>query len=348
MGGTAPRSRRLDQTIRLLDGVQCRSELAGVALPAVCSLLGAEIAGFNAWGPGGVSARPVMVPGDAMRRADLASYARFSHQQPLIEFNRRRAAVGASRTTDVVPAREFFRTDLYHYFYRPLEIKYQLGLAIPEHAGWTVGYAFSRTSHDFADKEVAVMAELRESLAIAHHRVAAQSLRRRFEALSRRLFDDEGGRCCCLVVIDERGRVDVAAGPLLPQVAAKFGPVVPGSLAPAPQARLAAASRGAVRLRMALDHGTTPDAISVPAADGGGSLLFELCDPADLRARFGLTAGEYQTLANIARLETNERAAAAEGVSIPTIEKRISSVIHKMHVETRVGAVREFLRAKNQ
>ena len=77
-------------------------------------------------------------------------------------------------------------------------------------------------------------------------------------------------------------------------------------------------------------------------------MLFQLRDPADLRTRFGLTAGEYQTLANIARLETNERAAQAEGVSVPTIEKRISSVIRKMHVETRVGAVREYLRPTSQ
>ena len=44
------------------------------------------------------------------------------------------------------------------------------------------------------------------------------------------------------------------------------------------------------------------------------------------------------------RHETNERAAAVEGVSVPTIEKRMTSVIRKMNVETRVGAVREFLR----
>ena len=57
----------------------------------------------------------------------------------------------------------------------------------------------------------------------------------------------------------------------------------------------------------------------------GGSLLFELSGPADLRAGYGAD----QTLANIARLETNERAAQADGVSVPTIEKRISSVIRK-------------------
>jgi DNA-binding CsgD family transcriptional regulator len=145
-------------------------------------------------------------------------------------------------------------------------------------------------------------------------------------------------------MIDDRGRVDIAAGPLLPRVAAKFGTILPGSLAPAVLARLATASRASFRVRLLLDHGDIADATSVPAPEGGGSVLFELRDPTDLRARHGLTAGEYQTLANIARLETNERAAQAEGVSVPTIEKRMSSIISKMHVETRVGAVREYVR----
>jgi hypothetical protein len=37
---------------------------------------------------------------------------------------------------------------------------------------------------------------------------------------------------------------------------------------------------------------------------GGRPVLFDLHDPADLPVRYGLTAAECQTLANIARLET--------------------------------------------
>ena len=43
MGSAAPRSRRLDQTIRLLHGIQRRSELAGVALPADGQLVTLEL-----------------------------------------------------------------------------------------------------------------------------------------------------------------------------------------------------------------------------------------------------------------------------------------------------------------
>jgi DNA-binding CsgD family transcriptional regulator len=221
-------------------------------------------------------------------------------------------------------------------------------VAVAEEGGCAVGYAFSRGSPDFDDQAFDLMAVAGRALTAAHHRVAAEARRGRFEALARALLDDQHSCHGCLAVIDERRRVEIATGPLLPRVTARFGTIVPGSLAPAALARLATASRAAFRARVALGNGDTADAMSVPAPDGGGSLLFELRDPADLRTRFGLTAGEYQTLANIARLETNKRAAQAEGVSVPTIEKRMSSLIRKMHVETRVGAVREFLRPTDQ
>jgi len=325
-----------------------------------CALVGAEVIGFNSWGPGGVSARPGgLLPADALRRADLGAYALFRDQQPLIDFYRRRAAAlsfdevaatmgGPFRTSDVASVREFWATDLYHHFYAPLAVKYQLGVAVAEDGGWAVGYAFSRGSPDFDDQAFDLMAVAGRALTAAHHRVAAEARRGRFDSLAHALLDDQHSRRNCLVMIDERGRVDIATGPLLPRVAARFGPIVPGSLAPAPLARVATASRAAFRTRVALDHGDTADAMAMPAPDGGGSLLFELREPTDLRARFGLTAGAYQTLANIARLETNERTAQAEGVSVPTIEKRMSSVIRKMHVETRVGAVREYLRSTGQ
>jgi hypothetical protein len=126
MDGAAPRSRRLHQALGVLRGIRRRPELVSVGLPAVCALVGAEVIGFNSWGRGGVSARPGgLLPQDALRRVDLAAYARFRDQQPLIDFHRRRAAglsfdeiattlAGPFRTSDVTSVREFWRTDLYH------------------------------------------------------------------------------------------------------------------------------------------------------------------------------------------------------------------------------------------
>jgi DNA-binding CsgD family transcriptional regulator len=355
MGGAASRSRQLHQALGVLRGIRHQSELVSAGLPAISALVGAEFTGFVSWGPGGVSARPGgVLPHDALRRADLAAYARFRDQQPLINFYRRRTAAlsfdevaatlsGPFRTSDVASVREFWRTDLFHHFYRPLALRYQMGVAVAEEGGWATGYAFSRGSRDYDDQAVEMMAVAGRALTAAHHRVSAEGRRGRCESLARALLEAGHHGSGCLVMIDERGRVEIAAGPLLPRVAARVGTIVPGSLAPAALAKLATASQAAFRTRMALGNGDTADAMTAPAPGGGAWLVFDLRDPAGLRARYGLTAGEYQTLANIARLETNQRAAHAEGVSVPTIEKRMSSVIRKMQVETRVGAVREYL-----
>ena len=54
------------------------------------------------------------------------------------------ALSGPFRTSDVTSVRQFWRTDLYHHVYQPLEVRYQLGVAVAEDGGWAVGYAFSR------------------------------------------------------------------------------------------------------------------------------------------------------------------------------------------------------------
>ena len=243
--------------------------------------------------------------------------------------------------------RDFARTDLYHHFYQPLGIKYQLGVAVAEDGGGTVGYAFSRGSPDFDEQAADLMAAAGRALAAAHHRVTARARLSRFESASRALLEDDQARGGCLVVIDERGRVEIAAGRLLPQVAA-IRPDRAGCARPSRPGQAghrlprlvpgtgAARSRGQYRR----DPGPGPGRRRVGAVP--------VARPRRPAGPVRPDRREYQTLANIARLETNERAAQAEGVSVPTIEKRISSVIRKMHVETRVGAVRKYLRPTSQ
>jgi DNA-binding CsgD family transcriptional regulator len=316
-----------------------------IALPAVRSLVGADIASSVALGPGSVVGRPSFEPADAMLRADLRAYASFRDQQPLIGDYRRHGAPAPVKTTDVIAMRDFLKLDLYQNFYRPLGIRYQLAIGVTENREWTVGYTLSRAAADFDDNSIELMTLLQASLAAAHHNVAMESLRRQFEGVSVLLRAGQGDRLSCLIMIDASGRVVFAAGPLLPRIEARFGRLAPGALAPVRLTRMLAGSRVSFRLVVEIGDHDVADVLSCPSPGDGGALLFELREPADLRARFGLTAGEYRTLANIVRYETNERVAAAEGVSVPTIEKRVTSVLRKMRVETRVGAVREFLRS---
>lgn len=338
-------SRQLRRTIGLLRGISRESEMVDVALPAVRSLIGADVASSVAVGPGSAVGRPTFEPADAMRRADLRAYASFRDQQPLIGDYRRHGAPAPVKTTHVISMRDFLKLELYQNFYRPLGIKYQLAVGVTESREWTVGYTLSRAAADFDDKSIELMTLLQAALAAAHHSVAMESLRRQFEGLSAALRSGQGDQASCLITMDGSGRVGFAAGPLLARVEARFGRVAAGALAPVRLVRLLAGSRVSFRLVVEIGDHDVADVLSCPSPGDGGSLLFELREPADLRARFGLTAGEYRTLANIVRYETNDRVAQVEGVSVPTIEKRMSSVIRKMRVQTRVGAVREFLRS---
>lgn len=337
-------TRRLQQTMKLIRGIQSKAEILDVALPAVRSLIGADVASSVVLGPGSVVGRPAFDPPDAMRRADLGAYAAFRHQQPLIGQYRMHGASAPMRTTDVISMRNFMQLDLYRHFYQPLSIKYQLAIAVMENKDWTAAYTLSRASSDFDDRGIEMMTLLQMPLAGAHHFVAMESLRRQFETLSLLLQEGEHERLSCLVVINANDRIECAAGPLLPRVESVFGKLVPRTLAPPQLARLLRASHASFRTMVEIGESATADVLTCPNSGDGGALLFELRDRDDLRSRYGLSPGEYRTLANIVRYETNERTAAAEGVSIPTIEKRMTSVIRKMNVETRVGAVREFLR----
>src|SRR5260370_33687389 len=83
-----------------------------------------------------------------------------------------------------------------------------------------------------------MMTLLQVSLAGAHHTVAMESLRRQFEIFSLMLRNDECDRLFCLIMIDARGRVDFATGPLLYQIEAKFGRIMAGAPAPGPGAKI--------------------------------------------------------------------------------------------------------------
>lgn len=337
-------TRGLQQTMKLIRGIQTKAEILDVALPAVRSLIGADIGSSIAIGPGSVVGQPAFDPPDAMRRADLAAYAAFRHQQPLIGEYRMNGASAPMRTTDVISLRQFLRLDLYRHFYAPLGIRYQLAIAVMENKDWTAAYTLSRSSSDFDNHGTEMMALLQVSLAGAHHHVAMESLRRKFETLSLLFQEGQHDRHSCFVVIDACDRIECAVGPLLRQVEAVFGKLTARTLAPPRLARLLGSSRTSFRTVVELGESATADVLSCPSGGDGGFLLFELRDGGDPRSRYGLTPGEYRTLANIVRYETNERVAAAEGVSVPTIEKRMTSVMRKMGVESRVGAVREFLR----
>jgi DNA-binding CsgD family transcriptional regulator len=345
VGAWVRRTRKIHLFRGAVSDASNEADLAAIALPALRSITGAEISSTIVLGPRGTAERPTWEPADVPRRADMAAYLEFRGQQPLIRHYRRTPVAVPVRTTDITSVSEFRSLDLHRHFYRPLEIDYQLAIAIDLGAGWTVAYTVSRPGPDFTDESCATMARVQAILTAAHARIDQGRLRDRLGHVTELLWSGQApGRC--LVVLDRRGRLDIVTGDLRPALERRYGALAPGRHAPAGLAALTGRSRSAWSTRLRVHGLADPVDVSViPLPSEATAVLFELRQPDDLRARYGLTAAEYRTLGNVAEYETNQRVAAVEGVALETIEARVSAILAKLGVASRVGAVREYLRS---
>jgi DNA-binding CsgD family transcriptional regulator len=344
VGAWVRRTRKIHQLRSAVTDASSEADLAGVALPALRSITGAEISSTIVLGPKGTAERPIWEPVDVPRRADMAAYQEFRRQQPLIRHYRRTPVAVPIRTTDITSVSEFRALDLHRHFYRPLEIDYQLAIAIDLGGGWTVAYTVSRPGPDFTDESCATMARVHAVLTAAHARLDQGRLRDRLGRVAELLWSGQApGRC--LVVLDRRGRLDTVSGELRAALERRYGSLVPGRQAPAAVAEFAGRSRTAWSSTTRVPGLPGPvDVTVVPLPPEATAVLFELRNPGGVRARYGLTAAEYRTLGNVVEYETNRRVADAEGVTVQTIQTRMSAIMAKLGVASRVGAVREYLR----
>jgi DNA-binding CsgD family transcriptional regulator len=108
-----------------------------------------------------------------------ALYARYAHQNPLLERYRQTNDGRAYRFSDVTTAEALHATDLYREFYAPLGLEYQIALTLPAPPGRVLALALSRAHEDFADPEREMLDRARPFLiqayrnAIAHTRLRA-------------------------------------------------------------------------------------------------------------------------------------------------------------------------------
>jgi DNA-binding CsgD family transcriptional regulator len=82
-----------------------------------------------------------------------ALFARYAHQNPLLERYRRTGDGRALRFSDVTTTEQLKSTDLYREFYGPIGLRHQLAFALPGEPDRTLAIAMSRKANDFTDTE---------------------------------------------------------------------------------------------------------------------------------------------------------------------------------------------------
>lgn len=144
---SAPLLELIGDVLGLLDIGEFRTGL----LDALPRAIPVDWISLNELGQGPESALVMIVP--EFSPEDHETFARYAHQNPLIE---RFTATGdgrAYRFSDVVTSAQLHRLDLYREFYGPLGLEHQIAFTLPHLPTRLLGVALSRRDRDFSDAE---------------------------------------------------------------------------------------------------------------------------------------------------------------------------------------------------
>ena len=144
-----------------------------ILFPGVRTLVGADVTTYNdvdvATGAGHFESDPAGFAASV----DMARFAAVVGQNPMVA----RALAGDRtplRFCDVTPHGEIRRTDLWNEFLHGGAGDYMLCVTLDAGDGHAIGLALSRSTREFADRDVAVLALLRPSIVLAHRIATAR------------------------------------------------------------------------------------------------------------------------------------------------------------------------------
>jgi DNA-binding CsgD family transcriptional regulator len=110
---------------------------------------------------------PVAAVTSDRTEVDLASFGRHAASHPLVAHHLRTGDTGPLRLSDFVGQHALRRLGVWADFYRPLDVRHALCVALPGTGVVGIGIAFHRSRRDFDDDEVALLARVRPALAVA-------------------------------------------------------------------------------------------------------------------------------------------------------------------------------------
>lgn len=300
----------------------------------------------------------IIHPRDSEAVANPDAFVRWVHQHPIVLYHATHAGGKAVQLADFVTRRELHRLELYHDFFRPLEIEHQLAITIPAPGGVLVGLPFNRADRAYSERDRLLLDLLRPHLAHLHRRAQARDEARR--ALG--LLDGAAELAGRAVVLLGRGdAVQSATG----GAGAWLDDYFPGERAGAgrlpdtvaawvrSQRRRLNTGNRAPEVRMPLTvvrDGTRLCVSFLPASAPGEAdvLLLKLRREElalDGLAAMGLTARESDVLRCADRGLANAAIARELGISARTVAKHLEHIYVKLGVATRTGALAQARRA---
>lgn len=133
----------------------------------VSSLVPAESCSYNHLiGPVVVAIR--IEPADSVDFPDAPQlFQQHLPEHPLLQYTEATGDLTARRISDVATDRQFRGLGLYHEFYRPAEVDYQLVVSVPAPHGGMISVALNRNGEDFSEQQRDMVNLVRPHLAQA-------------------------------------------------------------------------------------------------------------------------------------------------------------------------------------
>jgi DNA-binding CsgD family transcriptional regulator len=162
-------------------------------------------------------------PAGSIDATQAAAFERYSDQHPLIVHFARTRESRSRKISDFLSLTEFRRLGLYQEFFRTLAINYQMAVTIPSSPELVIGIAVNRSSHDFSERDRAMLDLLRPHLVQAYRNAAERAtLRDRAEEAERELWSAPARQLSALTKRERDVLVLVAEGKTNPQVAQRL------------------------------------------------------------------------------------------------------------------------------
>lgn len=307
-------------------------------------LIGCEDAYFyefdiRSWRPVVLRAARYPVDGPAVP----PEYRRLSHQSPNVHFFHRTARGAAVRWSDLMPAEDLHRKEIYDLVYRPLGMRSQIATMPSRSSRRMTVLALGRGSMDFSERDLRVADRLRFIIRASERRIRREE---RLVDSMRFLAESAEALGQAMIVLDhDRPRptlVTRAAREFilrymtwprahdLPSAVEDWLDGVysrPGDTA---RNRCLVFRRGGKRLEIELLTSANP---ALPAA-------LVLRETADRDApQLTLTARESEVLAWVERGKTNIGIGTILSISARTVQKHLENIFAKLGAETRSEAV---------
>jgi DNA-binding CsgD family transcriptional regulator len=128
----------------------------------------------------------------------------YLHEHPLIQHFQKTGDGEAMKITDFLSQTEFHRLALYHEFYRPLQIEFQIAFVLPPQNGSFVGVSLNRQKSDFSDRDRLMLNLFRRQVIQAHVRAEAIVQATTYAKNLEGILESNG---LSLLIVNRKGRI---------------------------------------------------------------------------------------------------------------------------------------------